>query len=329
MKSRSKFWITWLPIVVVQGYLWVTFILFWTSSFVQEINNPWQLSIFVFFAFGSLYLGYALYQYFHRNKKVPVQPLFQMEGKANLIIFIAAVHLLVYSLALLYEFDRLSLSGIINGIINPGAEYARKLEIYDLQATESRSNSLIKLITISYFLYYAGFTGFILFWNDLNRKIRILYMIAILSYCACYIAVGTNKGLGDILIFLGIGLMVRFGARELYSGTPQAAKYRMPSKFWVVGLCSLFLVYFTSNQLSRGEHFGGTRNIVRSAQNSQLCSISPSITVPVAMPGLPIPCDKITNSHTDSASSRDFTAMPDSTGACQICGRAPTLPGAN
>jgi hypothetical protein len=259
--------IKWMPIALIQGYLWITFALFWTTNLPVEITNLLELTVYVTFAYTALFLGYASYS---QRKYLPAQESrqFKLYGNQNSIIFLAAIHAIIYSLVLMYEFDCLSFTAMYSAIKNPGAAYAAKFQIYEMQVDTGRTNNLMRLATLVYSLHYLGFLCFVYCWNDLKKSIRIAYIVSIILYVVAFMGIGTNKGLGDVVMLLGVGLVVRYAAKKLNTGTTHEGKYQMPSRWWVIIGFISFLVYFSNNQMSRGEQFGVSEKNIDVAASS-------------------------------------------------------------
>jgi hypothetical protein len=259
--------IKWMPVALIQGYLWITFALFWTTNFPDEIPNLLELSGYVTLSYTALFLGYAS---FYRRRYLPAQENIQFRfcGNHNSIVLLSAVHAIIYSLALMYEYDCLSFTAMYSAIRNPGAAYAAKFQIYEMQSDTGRTNNILRLATLVYSLHYLGYLCFVYCWSDLKNSIRIIYIVSIILYILAFIGIGTNKGLGDVVMLLGVGLLLRYAAKKLNAGNADEGKYRMPSRWWAIIGLTLFLAYFANNQLSRGEQFG------ISGKNSDLAAAS-------------------------------------------------------
>src|SRR5439155_1467085 len=103
------------------------------------------------------------------------------------------------------------LTNVISGLMNPGAAYAQSLELRDTRA----------FIFVSYIRIFCGPLLFLLFpllvvyWNDVNTRVRALGSFAIAFSAAIYIAMGVNKGLADLLGLFPVLALTAYFSRKL------------------------------------------------------------------------------------------------------------------
>ena len=135
------------------------------------------------------------------------------------------------------------LPNVISGLMNPGAAYAQSLELRDTRA----------FIFVSYIRIFCGPLLFLLFpllvvyWNDVNTRVRALGSFAIAFSAAIYIAMGVNKGLADLLgLFPVLALTAYFSRKLLLS----KARWATVAAGWLLAV-ALFAWFFGATQSTR------------------------------------------------------------------------------
>lgn len=123
------------------------------------------------------------------------------EGKIlNMLKYTLFINLIFSILLALIYSDTTSISGLINkmmqGLFAPS-------EAYYLKDTSSRSESIIVWLSLLYspWLYITKVLG-LYYFNELKLYQKILYILAIIVEVMRWLAVGTNKGLFDIVVLL-------------------------------------------------------------------------------------------------------------------------------
>lgn len=275
----------WILPWVVMTYLWSTFLLFWTTHYTSLFNDNWQLaemSIYIFLAYNAIIIGYWIFVHNRVNIQAvtPTKGFFSLAEHANAIVFLAGLHLICYAGVIFYAFNGFSFDAVYNGIFDSGAAYASKFDVYELQRDTNDTNIIMRLCTVTYFIYYAGFVCFIYCWNDLKIFTRVFFLLAIVMYILAFVSIGTHKGIADVIIFLSLGWGVRYAAKKIHANTEKAAKYKLFSKYWIILAFVLFSIYMANNQILRGQQFLNIDSYYAQAERSLWGSVfEPEIAV--------------------------------------------------
>lgn len=257
----------WLPLILIQAFLWITFFLFWTTNHSRDIHNPWVLSGFVFSSYAGLLVGYVVFVHSRRGRLLLRATNRQTKGR-SLLIFFAAIHLLTYGIATLAEYNCLSVSSIRDALANPGAAYAAKFGVYQDQIDSNRVSLPIQLVVTNFWIYYVGLICIVYWWSDIRRSVRVLFLTSVLVYLLAFACIGTQKALADVLLLTSVGLLLRYSSLLLANSRREAAVYRMPHWAHAGVALVLFFGYISINQLSRAEQFGISERISDDATNS-------------------------------------------------------------
>lgn len=265
--KRTPSFVKWLPLILVELFLWSTYLLFWTTIYPQGISNPWVLSFFVFSAYFALFLGYWAFIRSLRGRN-SWQAFSLPRPRRNFLMSLSAIHLMTYGLATLVEFNCFDISSIREALSNPGGAYAAKFIVYEDQANLSHTNFAIQLVVINFWLYYFGLIGITYWWNDILLSVRVFFVISIFIYLLAFACMGTQKGLADVLLLCGVGLLLRYSAHSLVKTRLEKIRYLMPSLYYAVIPIILFLAYVIFIQSSRSDHFKISDQIAEDAKNS-------------------------------------------------------------
>lgn len=204
----------------------------------------------VFFAYIFFLLGYMYFVRFNLHRVQQYKPLICLDKKYKMVIFTGAIFLSAYSLSLMQEYDTLNSDAIIKAIFHPGEAYNAKFGIYQIQLDENRRNAMIQICTIFYFLYYVYLVTGIFYWRTLNNWLKGLYLFPILLYIVFFLSIGTNKGIGDIIIICVAALLLRNG-HDIFIGL----KKKKANRYFIVLLISGFICLMGYTIASRTQFY--------------------------------------------------------------------------
>jgi hypothetical protein len=248
---------TWLPLWISVGWLLGTFGAFWTTSLAMRVTSPVVLTVFVGAATGGLALGYAL-----KIKQYPA--IIDASGtrwdrldRGRRLVLAGAIYLAVYGLIQLAEYGATGIGSIISHIQDPGSAYKAKFGVYEVQQATGRVSTPMQIVTLAGGLYGVLGPLLVIYWKKLTLAFRLVGALGLVIYAVYFLFIGTQKGLGDILIMLLTGTLAgSFGT--WWERRPTVGR-RQKSMTYASLAVGLFLIYMVSAQSQRVETFGTQR----------------------------------------------------------------------
>ena len=269
-RPRDRRW--YVLIFLVQVYLWGTFLLFWLGPYVKDAQGLGLLCVFVTAAHLALLLGYrfGLSRQRDLTKVVSWPPI--SDALIRTIIVISAIHHILFGAALLKEFGYSDLGSLVRTIMNPGEAYFAKFQVYEDQlAREGRPNVLLQVLTLTYVVSYFLIPCAVVYWRRLSFWVQCLAIAGVGMYGVYFAFVGTQKGLGDIIILALSGYLVR-----RYRGLPGPKPSWSSSRRlrWAIALSFIaFFLYMSQNQLDRLRQWDGEDRARYAAEGSLIHSL--------------------------------------------------------
>lgn len=256
LAGRKK--IAYLPIRLSLVYLWVGFLLFMISASALNLENPVLLVVFVAAAHLALYFGFhiGLVQQWAIIKSGVTES--GPRGKTvAILVFAGAVYFALYGVAHLGEYGAAGFSDALSTALNPGEAYAKKFAIYEEQINQGRVNKVIQIVVLFGALQCILIPLLIVFWERVSNYLRILALSSIGLYMLFFLYIGTMKGVGDVLIYLAVGFLVR-RSRLVYITGPMQHKKKTSIKLRLMVIIAFlaFFAYMTSAMQSRTEVLG-------------------------------------------------------------------------
>lgn len=207
VEKKNRFKAAYMPIVVLESYLFMTIILYHTWVVKWFIPNPVTMTLYVIVNFLALGLGYFIYA--NKAKRTLAceysfdNDLGSLKGKQKTLFNISALFNIIAAVEYSYYF----MGGIsITNILSPGSSY-----VYRLTEFDGGRNLVVQVFTyiwaLSYFYYPLG----VLYWTKLKFNQKFLFIISTLMTILYWLNMGTMKGLGDLLIlFIPIYLIKKY-----------------------------------------------------------------------------------------------------------------------
>lgn len=247
-----------LPLKVSVSYLLGTYLLFLIGPFLGQANNVFLLTLFIFSATILFALGYHLsvmqsrsYQLFRTDRQF-VTP------QIRLAVIASSIWFLVFSFASLGEYGATGIGDIVKAAVNPSASYFAKFDIYAAQTASGRISLPIQLTVLTGALYGAMIPLAVYFWHGLGLAVRLLVIVSALSYLSYFVYIGTQKGVGDLLVMGLAALAVSVAGRPdrtSSSGSATKRSLTLNTKFGVGFACIAlglgFVGYMANNQGDR------------------------------------------------------------------------------
>jgi hypothetical protein len=124
------------------------------------------------------------------------------------VIIAAAIWSIAYGVVYLTSFGVLSPSSLLESILDPGAAYKAKFEVFEAQ-TVGTPNPAIQLVTLASGFMTLLVPLLIVWWRELPAGVRVLGLAGVGSFLAAFLGIGTNQGIGYVLLFVLVGLGIR------------------------------------------------------------------------------------------------------------------------
>lgn len=243
------------PIVYAQAYLWATMVLFVLGPLFLQVDNKMVLIAFVAFCYTALFLGYWLGVKTRRNKVYQKISAVKVR-RAKYIVLFGAVYHIIYAINMMFDFGISNPIALVRALLNPGAAYSAKFEIYEMRdelGSVNRITQVLILLSLVYALFIPVLT---IYWVYLKKSSRYFAIFAVVCFLIAFLSIGTQKGIGDVIIFATAGGAVLLGRGALVL----TAKQRRRLLTIIVLLFTLGLVYGSVAQVSRAQEFGITQN---------------------------------------------------------------------
>jgi hypothetical protein len=223
------------PLLFFSVYLAATVLLFAYGPWRWPVRNPLQLYSFLFYSQVALFFGYCVGAL--RRPRGYYAP-----WSANtLIAFSLIVNLLLLVPTSLSRTGSI-VPNLIEGLRNPGAVYYLKFE---RGAAGGNLVEYIRILLAPILTIY--FPLAIFFWPRISRKLQVGTFFVTFWLAAVWIAIGTNKGVADLLLLLPWLLW----ASNLSGIFKLGRTFKLVLAGGAVTLFILFFVIFTNGFISR------------------------------------------------------------------------------
>jgi hypothetical protein len=276
-------WVRYLPLALVLGYLSLSVVLFAFGPWQYPVADGARLYVFLLLAHFALAVGYVT---------APARPALHAIGNSTasrvVKVCLAATLLLLVPTSLLNTGS--PLPDVIAGILDPGAVYARSIE---LRAERPLLTVVAYIRILVGPLLFLLFPLLVVYWSVLSVRVRLLGVFALAFVVATYVAMGVNKGIAEMLGLFPPLVLVSYLAGKLTLTRTQWARLVAG---WLVAV-GLFLGFFAATQATRtgsaSEHgslpAGVTRTIAPAASRSPTPTGTSVTATPVGGSATPAP----------------------------------------
>lgn len=249
---------SWMPLRVALVWLIGTYAAFWTTGISAKVDDPMQLHMFIAATVGTFTLGYAIY--IKRCPKTFTVPENRWDNivAGRRLVLAGAGYLAVFGAIQIVEFGATSVGSVLSRIQTPASAYQAKFGVYAVQQAVERVSAPMQVVTLAGVLYGVAAPLLVVYWRQLSLAFRLAGIAGLTIYGLFFLFIGTQKGLGDIVVMLLAGALAGTGGtwwtrRAAGSGSRRALRYA------ALALVA-FLVYMISAQAGRAQEFG-TRHI--------------------------------------------------------------------
>ena len=241
------------PVRFALLYWAATFIIFLFSNLTAEVRNMGTLVAFVLACFSGFYVGYraGIGRLLPQRVRAAI-PQFGYLNTHVALVLAGSAYFLLWGVNQLVEFDVTNPVAIVQAVLSPGEAYKAKFEIAEFRMASQHTSTLGQILVVSSIFYAILVPLLVASWQHLPRFVRMCGIIAIGAYIISFLAIGTLKGLGDVVLFMVAGLSVVLGKRRLASGFT-IGRRRVYMTLILVG--ASFFSYMLVSQLQRAEQF--------------------------------------------------------------------------
>lgn len=261
-----------VPLILVELYLIITLLLYQFGPLNWHTKNEvmfWTLIFAYHFVFIAGYL-LAIKKF-----KLRIPRVEKLDNKRVLNIFLWVV-IFICVICFFIEYRNTTFSNsfsitdfienFIKGLENPALQYYGKSQA----ALTFVSNKLLTLVAAAFAFIYVGMVPlFIFLWNRLNYFHKFAFYIIVFFRIAIYVSIGTNKGIFDMLFYIGSSLLICF----LLNFNKGSVLEFFKQKSLILFCCFLLVFsfcYFTHNISSRvGSVIDYTENIVNKNEHNE------------------------------------------------------------
>lgn len=248
-----------LPIKISLIYLFGTFAFFLASNMVNKVENLILLISFVVAAYSFLYLGYAFGIATKKNKIFGISNLDARRRKSvNIIVFVGAVYFILWGVNQINDFGGSDLSQVLRTISNPGTAYSAKFDVYENRIATGAVNRITQILIIFSIVYSIFVPVLVIYWRAIKPGLRIFASFSVFIYIVSFLFIGTQKGIGDIFLFILAGFSIAAGSRHLVID----AKLKRKITLIAAVISVVIFLYMALSQSSRAQEFGISTTMV-------------------------------------------------------------------
>jgi hypothetical protein len=184
----------WSFVVCICG----TFGLFVIGPLSGDVTNWPELVIFLSASLGAFVVGFAFVALTTLlSRKTLMVESIDTFPRDRRLIRLSILWYILFSVLSLVSHGITTPEALVDAILNPRDSYYAK---FDAIPGGGSSIWIFQILNLSGALYFVLIPLAALHWNRLSSRLRIGVVIAVLSYLGFFLATGTQKGLGDILV---------------------------------------------------------------------------------------------------------------------------------
>lgn len=260
--ARARIGYAYLPLKVSLAYLLGTLGLFLLTPFSAQAENLPALILFLLLATACFTVGYHLSIVQSRRYQSFRPEVRQLSTSIKVLVVASSLWFLTFSLASLAEYGASSFSDILHAAQNPSASYFAKFDVYAEQQATGRTSLPIQLSVLAGALYAVLIPFTVCYWRQLSTALRSIALVSALSYVAYFVFIGTQKGVGDLLIMAfaalaACALPIRKESKDSVAKSQATPRSKAATARWTFAVVILFSVgfvgYMANNQGDRIE----------------------------------------------------------------------------
>lgn len=248
---RTRFHL-WLPLRIAVGWMLGTFGLFWATGLSGRVDDPWRLTLFVGAATAAFVVGYSVFVTRQPAAvEIPANS-WSTEKLGRKLVLASGVYFTLFGLDQLHQYGATGVGDIISRAQNPGAAYQAKFGVYEAYQLTGRASVTLQILTLAGVLYGVLGPLLVIFWQRLTLIPRIAGVTGLVTYAAYFLYIGTQKGLGDIVVMMLVGALAGSAGTWWNRGKDG----RRPKVFRYAALVVAgMLIYMVVAQAGRADEF--------------------------------------------------------------------------
>lgn len=195
----------WLPIIVVEIYVGLTFLLYLFGPWEYQTENNFILTVYILFFLLFSYLGYAwggkVNFCFHMKKWVP--PTQKAEKYIKVALVISLIEKIFLLLSCIVQYGMIQISSIS---VTLAQTYQRMY-----QGDFADENIIRQIDGLVSWIYIIAICGSCFLWKKLEKKykaITIINVLLVMIYNLGYL--GVQKNIFDNIIYISIAIVLYF-----------------------------------------------------------------------------------------------------------------------
>jgi hypothetical protein len=248
------------PIKYAMIYLILTYCFFLITDLSDEIENIEILTGFVLLSYASLFVGYW---FGARRLSLVLIPNFSQRQlrSINYLMMIGSCYLFIWGINQIIQFGGTSFSNVWDSLLNPGSAYLAKFAKFEEFEASGDVNRFTQVLVLFGVVFIISIVAFSAYWNRLNKYTKILFISSIFIYLLSFAYIGTQKGLGDVMLLLLAGWSVARARDKLINLQKKINKSKLTRKnvvsiIIIILIAALAITYMSLNQSSRSVEFG-------------------------------------------------------------------------
>lgn len=242
----------WLPLWIAAGWMLGTYGLFWLTGLTPNVRDPWLLTVYVTAGTVAFAAGYSLYV-LRQPATITVEGnRWEHQHRDRRLVFASAYWFIVFGADQLAEYGASGLADIAAKVSNPGAAYQAKFGVYETYQAVGGSSSILQALTLAGGLYGVLGPLAVVYWQKLTLAVKLLALAGLGVYGLYFLYIGTQKGLGDIVVMLLVGALA--GAAGTWWRRGPDGKRPKVFRYGAIAIAAL-LVYMVSAQAGRADEF--------------------------------------------------------------------------
>ena len=201
------------PLKIAVGWMGGTFLTFLLLGQRNEVTNMVTLVAFVAATMVVFTVGYVISV--HRLTSADGAPLTRGEfteaetRSARTWIALGAVFYALYGLSSLASYGLANPVSILQSVLSPGSSYFVRLRAAEALVDQGSTSTVVQVTTLLAVLATPVVPFLVLYWPArLGMGPRLVAIAGVMTYAAFWLAVGTLKGLGDLVLFAAVAALV-------------------------------------------------------------------------------------------------------------------------
>lgn len=239
-KRQTPLWVLMAPLAFFQVYLLTTVLLFRFGPWQYANRSSNEVLGFALLYQAAIVAGYLVAHLIYRRP-----PAFQ--GNVRTLIGISVLFSVLAYMPTSFARTGYFVPNVLAGLSDPGEAYAKSFEYRN-----SGAGAAIEYVRILLGpLLYAFFPLVVFYWSFVGWKTRLFSVVMICLTMLLFVAMGTNKALGDYAITVPLLLLTAVAA-----GNFRMTPARSVGAFTVVlTLAMIFSSFFSATMESRSGSF--------------------------------------------------------------------------